>query len=128
MSSRNTYLTPEQRVIAPNLYIALLAGARAAGRPGVGARDVITTVTMVLAQPDAGLGDGEHPRTEPPESPAGPPRFTIDYVSVVNADSFVQESDVGPRSLLIAAARLGATRLIDNIPLASAYPAGDATD
>ena len=27
MSSRNAYLTPEQRVVAPDLYRALLAGA-----------------------------------------------------------------------------------------------------
>ncbi len=34
MSSRNVYLTPEQRATAPDLYRALLAGVAAAGEPG----------------------------------------------------------------------------------------------
>ena len=73
---------------------------------------------------------------------AGHPGFTIDYIAVVDADSFEQEHELGPPRLLIGAARLGATRLLDNIPLgidapragessttrhASAYPAEDAT-
>ena len=52
LSSRNVYLTPEQRAVAPGLYLALLAGARAAGKPGAGPRDAIATAAMALA--DAG--------------------------------------------------------------------------
>ena len=50
-------------------------------------------------------------------------------VAVVDADTFQQQHQViGPRGLLVAAASLGSTRLIDNIPLTpSAYPAEDAT-
>ena len=144
LSSRNTYLTPEQRAAAPGLYLALLAGARAAGKPGAGPKDAIATAAMALVMPDAGLKDEEERRRELLGRAApGPPRFTIDYIAVVDADSFVQESGIGPRSLLIGAARLGVTRLIDNVPLGvparsgrpalshavtSAYPAGDATD
>jgi len=54
-----------------------------------------------------------------------PPRFDLDYVAVVDADTFAQERELGPRSLLVAAARLGLTRLIDNLELAPvAAPAG----
>ena len=120
-SSRNVYLTPEQRATAPALYRALLAGRAAAGEPADDATpaaaatpaDVIAATTATLAATS----------------------FAVDYVAVVDGDSFVSESSIGPRSLLIAAARLGATRLLDNIFLAtsatqpiSAYPAGDATN
>jgi hypothetical protein len=47
-----------------------------------------------------------------------PPRFDLDYVAVVDADTFTQERELGPRSLLVAAGRLGVTRLIDNLELA----------
>ena len=53
----------------------------------------------------------------------------VEYIAVVDGVSFVQFHDtIGPRGVLIAAATLGSTRLIDNIPLTtSAYPAEDAT-
>jgi hypothetical protein len=58
-----------------------------------------------------------------------PPRFDLDYVAVVDADTFAQESELGPQSLLVAAARLGVTRLIDNLELATVlaavHPASD---
>ena len=67
-------------------------------------------------------------------------RSTLDYLAVVDADTFVQTAELGPRSVLVVAARLGSTRLIDNLSLAapaageplttsssSAYPAKDAT-
>jgi pantoate--beta-alanine ligase len=140
MSSRNAYLTAAQRAVAPDLYRALLAGAAAAQKPGAGPKDAVVAAAMLLAAPDAGLKDQDDRLVElKGQAPPGPPHFDIDYVAVVDADTFTQESAVGPRSLFIAAARLGATRLIDNIPLAapgagrsvasstSAYPSGDAT-
>ena len=63
----------------------------------------------------------------------------MDYIAVVDDRTFEREHELGPHSLLIGAARLGATRLLDNIPLGtdagaaepqhttSAYPAADAT-
>lgn len=99
MSSRNAYLAPDQRAVAPDLYMALLAGADAAGKPGALPEDAIAAVTAALTS-----------RTDEP-------RFAVEYVAVVHADTFEQEREIGPDSLLIAAARLGATRLIDNIPL-----------
>jgi len=62
------------------------------------------------------------------EAPPAAPRFDLDYLAIVDADTFQPRSTLGPRSLLVVAASLGATRLIDNVPLSpSAYPAKDAT-
>lgn len=141
MSSRNVRLTPAQRAVAPDLYRALLTGAEAARRPGAGPKDAIVAAAMLLAAPNAGLKSDDDRLLElMGQAPPGPPRFDIDYVAVVEADTFTQESAIGPRSLFIAAASLGPTRLIDNVPLAapaagehaattpaSAYPVQDAT-
>ena len=105
MSSRNIYLTPDERAVAPGLYRALLAGAAAAHEPDAAAKDVVAAATAAL----------------------DPPHFRLDYHAVVDEDTFVPEDDLGPRSRLIVAARLGTTRLIDTISVASAYPAKDAT-
>jgi len=111
MSSRNAYLTREQRAAAPDLYKALLAGAAAAaaGEPAA----AVAAVTAAALHVD----------------PQGQTPFAVKYVAVVDADSFAQfHRTIGPRGLLVAAASLGSTRLIDNIPLTpSAYPAEDAT-
>ncbi len=117
MSSRNVYLTPDQRALAPDLYRALLAGAAAAGTPGAAAKDVLAAATSALLPPDG-----------PPDHDAvARPRFELEYLAVVDEDTFVPEGTLGPRSRLVVAARLGSTRLIDTIKLDSAYPAKDAT-
>jgi len=117
MSSRNVYLTPEQRAVAPDLYRALLAGAAAGGAPGAAAKDVVVAATSALLLPDGPLDSDAVD-----EALAGP-RFELDYLAVVDEDTFVPEGALGPRSRLVAAARLGSTRLIDTISVA--VPAGD---
>jgi pantoate--beta-alanine ligase len=138
MSSRNVYLTPEQRALAPNLYRALLAGAVAAGALGATTKDVIVAATCALLLPDPALDPDARAKPDD-ERPAGP-RFELDYLDVVDADTFVVQHELGPGAVLVVAARLGSTRLIDNVTLAvpaagepviaspsSAYPAKDAT-
>lgn len=128
LSSRNAYLTREQRAVAPDLYRALLAGAGAAEAPGATPKDAIVAAAAALALRAAGPGDEERVAALTGQAPPAPPRFDLDYIAVVDADSFVQERAFGPRSLLVAAARLGSTRLIDNLALHfGAYPAADAT-
>ena len=128
MSSRNAYLTAEQRAMAPDLYRALLAGRAAAGAPAATLKDVVVAATTALLLPAAPMGVAERVAALRGEAPPAAPRFDLDYLAIVDPDTFQPESILGPRSLLIAAARLGAMRLIDNITLTpSAYPATDAT-
>jgi pantoate--beta-alanine ligase len=95
LSSRNAYLSAEERATAPRLHSALqaAAGAIRAGSPPDDA----------LAAARRDLGD------------AG---FTVDYVALRNADTLAEIADPRAEPLrLLAAARLGRTRLIDNIAI-----------
>ena len=120
MSSRNVYLTPEQRAVAPDLYRALLAGGPPQARP---ARPPRTSSPRRRAPCCSRTG----PRPRRGDEAPARPRFELDYLAVVDEDTFVPEGTLGPRSRLVVAARLGSTRLIDTIKLDSAYPAKDAT-
>jgi pantoate--beta-alanine ligase len=93
LSSRNTYLSPAERATAPTLHrvLADCAGKIAAGHPI-----------------DAALTEGRGTLAQ-----AG---FVVDYLEARNADTLapVKSATEGPLRLLVAA-RLGKTRLIDNI-------------
>jgi len=128
MSSRNASLTPGQRAVAPNLYRALLAGRAAAGTPAATPKDVVVAATSALLIPAVPVDEAERIAALRGEAPPAAPRFDLDYLAIVDADTFQPQTTFGPRSLLVAAARLGATRLTDNVSLSpSAYPAKDAT-
>lgn len=91
MSSRNQYLSAEERIVAPTTHRTLLA-MREAAQAG-------TPRAAVEARAKAMLED------------AG---FTVDYA--VLRDSQLAEPDDGPgERVALIAARLGATRLIDNL-------------
>jgi pantoate--beta-alanine ligase len=92
LSSRNAYLTPAERAVAPVLHRALKSCAR---RISTG-----SSLARVLA-------DGRKAITA-----AG---FALDYLEARNADTLapVRGRADGPIRLLVAA-RLGKTRLIDN--------------
>ncbi|GGF21353.1 pantoate--beta-alanine ligase [Williamsia phyllosphaerae] len=92
MSSRNAYLGPEHRAAATALSAALVAGAHAAAG---GAQAIIDTASAVLAHA---------------------PEIDVDYLEV-------RGTDLGPApehgdGRLLVAARLGSTRLIDNVGVA----------
>ena len=90
MSSRNRFLSPADRALAP--WLAETLGRTAAG----------------LAAGAAGaLGDGVSALVD-----AG---FLVDYLAAVDATT-LGPVDAGPVRL-IAAARLGAVRLLDNVPV-----------
>ncbi|MHB1927903.1 MAG: pantoate--beta-alanine ligase [Acidimicrobiales bacterium] len=102
LSSRNAYLTPEERAAAPRLYWALLAGRRAVeddacARP----EDVGEAMAAVLA---------------------AEPRWALDYAAVVRPDDLSVPDAVAGEVRLLAAGRLGTTRLIDNLPATSPHP------
>ncbi len=94
LSSRNAYLSPDERRRALSLHRAL-AAARAAADDGKAPDEVRAAALAVLTGP-GGMD-------------------SVDYATLVQADSF---EDVGPAAtgpvLLALAAHVGATRLIDN--------------
>ena len=95
MSSRNVYLTPEERRVAAALPQALFA-ALERFRTGERAAEVLRrTVRDALA---------------------GTP-VRLEYVSVSDRESFEEVERVERPALLLVAAWVGTTRLIDNIPL-----------
>jgi pantoate--beta-alanine ligase len=93
MSSRNVYLSPDERTRATALYQAL-CDAAARIKAGEDVTDVMKAANEAVAR-------------------AG---FEIDYIEARHAETLarIANRDEGPIRLL-AAARLGATRLIDNI-------------
>jgi pantoate--beta-alanine ligase len=93
MSSRNAYLSPAERRVAPKLQEALQAGAQVVADGGTGA-DGIAAARQVL--------DTE-------------PAIRVQYLEAVDPQT-LQEVSAGGRPLVLAAAvYLGQTRLIDNI-------------
>jgi pantoate--beta-alanine ligase len=96
LSSRNSYLTPEQRAAAPAIYRGLSA-ARALFDAGERDAEVLRHTTRRLIEAE--------------------PQMSVDYVSVANPDTLRELDRVEGRALASVAARLGSTRLIDNLPL-----------
>jgi pantoate--beta-alanine ligase len=96
MSSRNAYLTPDERVAAPLLWQALSA-AQAAHDAGM--RDPAALRGAVLAVL------------------AKEPRFALGYIAAADPDTLEPLTAPAKRILLSVAAKLGKTRLIDNVVL-----------
>lgn len=94
MSSRNVYLSAEQRAAAPVLHRSMLAAAElaAAGERSVAAVEAVVA-DAVAAEPEAEL----------------------DYASLVDAAALAPASAVGGEQRLLVAARFGRTRLLDNL-------------
>jgi pantoate--beta-alanine ligase len=95
LSSRNAYLTADERAVAPNLYYALLAGKRAIEddhqRDPAAVKSAMTAV--VTRQP----------------------LFQLDYAEAVRASDLAPQNPLTGDVRLLIAARLGRARLIDNL-------------
>jgi len=89
MSSRNSYLSPDQRALAPVLQRALRAGERE-----LASRNV---EWVESAMRDVAKG------------------VDVDYLVLVDPETFEPPSDFERDLLLAGAVRIGKTRLIDNI-------------
>jgi pantoate--beta-alanine ligase len=96
LSSRNAYLSIEERHAASCLYAAL-AAAEAAYVKGVRSAEVL--------------------RARMTEIIAAERLARIDYVSVADAESLAELDWISGPALALVAVRIGATRLIDNQPL-----------
>ncbi|RYG28225.1 pantoate--beta-alanine ligase [bacterium] len=92
-SSRNVYLSPEERAVAPEIYATLTEIA--ARIRETGSNDALVAGEKRLA--DAG--------------------FEVDYLGYVDTRTLLPIPEYKPDSALIVAAKLGRTRLIDNIVL-----------
>jgi pantoate--beta-alanine ligase len=94
MSSRNTYLNPEERKQAKVLYQALTLAQRlyAEGERNAG----------TIRQKMADLIKKQ-------------PLAKIDYISIANAETLEELDVVKPPALVSMAVRIGKTRLIDNV-------------
>lgn len=94
MSSRNAYLTPEQRGAAPVVNRALRAGAAAILAGETDPVEVRALMARIVA--DKPLGE-------------------LDYADVVDAASLTTPNPLAGDLRLLAAVRFGSTRLIDNV-------------
>jgi pantoate--beta-alanine ligase len=98
LSSRNAFLSAEERRIAPLLYRVLRDNAAALGRAPDRAAEILEGGRAALR--------------------AG--GFAVDYLELRDAADLAPVPRLGAPARLLAAARLGRTRLIDNLPVAAA--------
>ena len=96
MSSRNTYLNPDERQAAVVLYQALSLAQKLWSR---------------------GERDAEKLRREMLALIRKEPLAEIDYVSIADAETLEELDRVKPPALVSLAVRIGKTRLIDNVVL-----------
>jgi pantoate--beta-alanine ligase len=94
MSSRNVYLSPDERRIAPLLFQALRTGRLMveSGMSDVAAIERIMRQTIEQA-----------------------PTIHVEYLAVCDPDSLEPLSVVADRAVLLGAVRIGSIRLIDNL-------------
>jgi pantoate--beta-alanine ligase len=95
-SSRNAYLSPEQREAAGCLFLALSEAAQMARG---GERDAATVVAAMAREIGA------------------TPEARIDYAAVVDDETFDEVSTIAGPARALVAARFGETHLIDNLLL-----------
>jgi pantoate--beta-alanine ligase len=96
LSSRNMYLSADDRQIAVTLSSALYAGA---ARAEAGAEQVLAAAAEVLRDV---------------------PGLEVDYLELVDDQTWQPVTANHGTARLLVAARLGSTRLIDNVPVALA--------
>jgi pantoate--beta-alanine ligase len=91
ISSRNAYLSPDERHRAPTLHRALAAGAAVSAR---GPQAVLDAARAVLSDE---------------------PALQVEYLELTDPD--LGPAPAAGRARLLVAARIGGTRLIDNVPV-----------
>jgi len=94
MSSRNVYLSANERLIAPLLFQALQAGRQMI----VGGKNDVAAIERIMQQ------------TIEQES-----AIHVEYLAVCDPDSLEPLPAIAARAVLLGAVRLGSIRLIDNL-------------
>jgi pantoate--beta-alanine ligase len=101
LSSRNVHLSPAERAQALALPEAMAAAARRLAAGETGAAVLLAAATAVVgAAPD----------------------LVLEYIAIVDEDSFEPLERVTGRARILVAARIGRTRLIDTLCLGAADP------
>jgi pantoate--beta-alanine ligase len=96
MSSRNTYLSPEERSSALCLHRALKAARRLVGNRVTARGQILAVVKEIIEQA---------------------PHTRIDYLALVHPETLEEVETVQEEARLLLAVRVGNTRLIDNFQL-----------
>jgi pantoate--beta-alanine ligase len=97
ISSRNSYLNPEERAQAPVIRAALLEASRVAANDETKASELLGVARELIS---------------------AAPLARIDYIELVDAETLQPQETADTNSLLAAAVFFGHTRLIDNLRLA----------
>jgi len=97
MSSRNVYLSSEERAVAPKIY-----------------QELIRCQTEITKRE---YGDNVSPIVENSKDSLESLGFRVDYLNLIDMDSTEKSDHLVDRAAIIVAARLGTTRLIDNVIL-----------
>jgi pantoate--beta-alanine ligase len=143
LSSRNRYLSPQERRTALALSQALFAGRdRHAAQEALRARAREVPATRARAEALSAIGESRaaadaHAVAKAAPGPGGPasiraaarlvlddaarlhPPLALDYLALVDPSDFTDiDEDFTGEAVFAVAARVGTTRLIDNIPLA----------
>lgn len=93
MSSRNSYLSPEQRLLAPLLYKALCSVRDSILADSNNSESLLVQQAEILRE-------------------AG---FTVEYLNICRSNDLLPANPDDQNLIILIAARLGNTRLIDNI-------------
>ncbi|MFB9463091.1 pantoate--beta-alanine ligase [Streptomyces cinereospinus] len=140
LSSRNRYLSPQERRTALALSRALFAGRdRHAAQEALRARAREVPATRARAEALSAIGESRaaaDAHAVAKAVPGGPsavraaarlvldeavrhdPPLVLDYLALVDPDDFTEiDDDFTGEAVLAVAAKVGTTRLIDNIPL-----------
>jgi pantoate--beta-alanine ligase len=96
LSSRNVYLSVKERSAAPSIYRALTA--------------VVRAIEAGETEPARALAAGREILEEP---------LAWDYLAIVDPVSFAPCDPIVRPCIVIAVARAGSVRLLDNIPVTS---------
>lgn len=96
MSSRNSYLTPDERRAAPAIYRALSAAEQLA-RTGTREPETLKNRVQAVLREEPGI--------------------TIDYIEIADAETLTPLATPKSIMVLLVAVRIGRTRLIDNLLL-----------
>jgi pantoate--beta-alanine ligase len=142
MSSRNVYLSPEERQLALALPRALALARRLVIDEAMTDAETIRSAVHECIFPGVRLSSGTRLINELPSSTrkavedgtatqpdikASEERLTLDYISTSDEETLEELETVDRPAIVLLAARVGATRLIDNttiVPKGIAVPDG----